>query len=197
MLLLVDSYDSFTWNLVQAFAALGAEVRVVRNDAATAAELVALRPDAVCLGPGPGRPADAGVCLELLDALPDEVPVLGVCLGHQALVEHAGGRLERDPVPTHGKSSLVHHDGDELFAGLPNPFPAGRYHSLRARRETLPPSLRATAWTADGVVMAVRHRELPRHGVQFHPESILTPQGERLLGRFLAMSGAPTLEVTR
>jgi len=186
MILLVDSYDSFTWNLYQAFAALGAEVRVVRNDAAGAAELAALAPRAVCLGPGPGRPRDAGVCLELLDLLPDETPVLGVCLGHQALVEHAGGRLERDPEPTHGRATAIHHDGGPPFTGLPDPFPAGRYHSLRACAADLPASLEPCAWTADGLLMGVRERTRPRFGVQFHPESVLTPLGPRLLGAFLA-----------
>lgn len=191
MLLLIDSYDSFTWNLYQAFASLGEEVRVVRNDTATAAELVALGPDAVCLGPGPGRPRDAGICLDLLDALPDRVPVLGVCLGHQALVEHAGGSLERDPAPTHGRATPVHHDGAAPFAGLPNPFLAGRYHSLRARAEDLPASLERAAWTAEGLIMGARDRTRPRFGVQFHPESILTREGLRLLSGFLASGPAP------
>ena len=189
MILLVDNYDSFTWNLYQAMAALGVEVRVVRNDVLDADGLLALEPAAIVLSPGPGRPEGAGVCLPLLERAPDELPVLGVCLGHQSLVVHAGGQLAVDPVPTHGKASLVHHDGEGLFRGLPNPFSAGRYHSLRAAREDLPAELRLTAWTEDGLVMAVQHRELPRFGIQFHPESILTPQGDRLIGRFLAVAG--------
>jgi anthranilate synthase component 2 len=191
MILLLDNYDSFTFNLYQAMAALGVEVQVHRNDALSVDAILALRPSAVVLSPGPGRPADAGVQPELLERAPDELPILGVCLGHQGLVERYGGSLERDPAPTHGKASLVHHDGDELFADLPNPFPAGRYHSLRAVRDELPKDLRLTAWTSDGLVMAVRHVSLPRFGVQFHPESILSPQGERILARFLERAGEP------
>ena len=189
MILLVDNYDSFTWNLYQAMAGLGAEVDVVRNDAITVEQALARGPSAIVLSPGPGRPANAGICPDLLRRLPDAMPLLGVCLGHQGLVESYGGELEIDPVPTHGKASLVHHDKSDLFADLPNPFPAGRYHSLRARRSALPPELTLTAWTSDGLVMAVRHVKLPRYGVQFHPESILTPQGERLLARFLERAG--------
>ena len=191
MILLVDNYDSFTWNVYQAMAALGAEVEVHRNDAITVERALAMQPSAVVVSPGPGRPSDAGICPELFARLADDVPILGVCLGHQGLVEHYGGELERDPEPTHGKASLVHHDGDRLFRGLPNPFPAGRYHSLRAKRDALPEQLTLTAWTEDGLVMAVRHATLPRYGVQFHPESILTPQGERILAQFLAVAGEP------
>ena len=187
MLLLIDNHDSFTWNVVQGFLGLGAEVEVHRNDAITVGEVLARRPSAVVLSPGPGRPRDAGIQPELLERLPDSIPLLGICLGHQGLVERYGGALERDPVPVHGKSSLVHHAGDPLFADLGNPFHAGRYHSLRAVRATLPPELRVTAWTDAGHVMAVRHATLPRFGLQFHPESILTPGGERILARFLAV----------
>lgn len=189
MILLLDNYDSFTFNLYQAMAALGVEVEVHRNDALSVDQVLARRPAAVVLSPGPGRPADAGIQPELLRRAPDTLPILGVCLGHQGLVERYGGTLERDPAPTHGKASLVHHDGDELFRDLPNPFPAGRYHSLRAVRDALPAELRLTAWTSDGLVMAVRHVSLPRFGVQFHPESILSPQGERILARFLEKAG--------
>ncbi|MBI5362580.1 MAG: aminodeoxychorismate/anthranilate synthase component II [Planctomycetes bacterium] len=189
MLVMIDNYDSFTWNVYQALAGLGAEVAVHRNDALTVDEVLALSPSGIVLSPGPGRPSDAGIQPELLRRLHDSIPLLGVCLGHQGLVERYGGALERDPVPTHGKSSLVHHAGDPLFADLPNPFPAGRYHSLRARRDALPDELELTAWTTEGHVMAVRHRSLPRVGVQFHPESILTPNGERILARFLALCG--------
>lgn len=191
MILLLDNYDSFTFNLYQAIAALGAEVEVHRNDALTVEQVLARAPTAIVLSPGPGKPSDAGIQPELLRRLPDSTPVLGVCLGHQGLVERCGGTLERDPAPTHGKSSLVHHDGDALFRGLPNPFPAGRYHSLRAKRDALPEELRLTAWTAEGLVMAVRHTALPRFGVQFHPESILTPQGSKLVANFLELAGEP------
>jgi anthranilate synthase/aminodeoxychorismate synthase-like glutamine amidotransferase len=189
MILLLDNYDSFTFNLYQAIAALGAEVEVHRNDALTVDQVLARAPTAIVLSPGPGKPSDAGIQPELLRRLPDAMPLLGVCLGHQGLVERCGGVLERDPAPTHGKASLVHHDGDALFRGLPNPFPAGRYHSLRAKRDALPAELRLTAWTAEGLVMAVRHTEVPRFGVQFHPESILTPQGAKLVANFLELAG--------
>jgi anthranilate synthase component II len=189
MILLVDNYDSFTWNLYQAMASLGAQVLVHRNDALTVAQFLALQPQAIVLSPGPGRPADAGVCPELIARLPESIPLLGVCLGHQALVEHCGGELELDPVPTHGKASLVHHDGTGLYRGLANPFPAGRYHSLRAKRDSLPRELALSSWTSEGLVMGVRHEQLPRYGVQFHPESILTPQGSRLLSHFLTVAG--------
>ncbi len=185
MILLVDNYDSFTFNLYQSLAGQGARVDVRRNDALTVDEVLAMRPRAVVLSPGPGRPEGAGICLELLARLPEEVPLLGVCLGHQSLVEHYGGRLELDPEPTHGRASEVHHDGKGLFAGLPNPFAAGRYHSLRAERCSLPQALRLTAWTKEGLVMGVRHEAAPRFGVQFHPESILTPGGDGFLARFL------------
>jgi anthranilate synthase component 2 len=189
MILLIDNYDSFTWNLYQAMAGLGAEVRVVRNDALTTQQALASGASGLVLSPGPGRPKDSGICPELLSRAPSELPILGVCLGHQALVESYGGELEVDPVPTHGKSSLVHHDNEALLEGLPNPFQAGRYHSLRAVREKLPRELVLSAWTSEGHAMAVRHATLPRFGVQFHPESILTPQGERILARFLVVAG--------
>lgn len=189
MILLIDNYDSFVFNLDQALAMLGAEVRVVRNDALTVDAALALEPTAVVISPGPGRPAGAGIVLDLLRALPDHVPVLGVCLGHQALVESEGGELEIDATPMHGKSSLVHHDGSGLFEGMSSPVTCGRYHSLRARRDVLPATLRLAAWTEDGAVMAVEHTSLPRFGVQFHPESILTPLGQRLLARFLSRAG--------
>jgi anthranilate synthase/aminodeoxychorismate synthase-like glutamine amidotransferase len=191
MILLVDNYDSFTWNLYQGFAGLGIEVRVVRNDALGVEQALACGASGLVLSPGPGRPSDSGICPELLRRAGDGLPILGVCLGHQALVERYGGALEVDPVPVHGKSSLVHHDGEALLEGLPNPFQAGRYHSLRAVRASLPRELVLAAWTSEGHVMAVRHATLPRFGVQFHPESILTPQGERILARFLVACGEP------
>jgi len=193
MILLIDNYDSFTFNLYQALAELGAEVEVFRNDALSVDDALAKAPSAVVLSPGPGRPKDSGICPALLAQLPESVPLLGVCLGHQALVEHYGGALEIDPVPVHGKASLVHHDGQGLFKGLPNPVSAGRYHSLRAERASLPSCLQLTAWTDDGLVMAVKHESAPRYGVQFHPESILTPQGNRLLGSFLVAAGEAVL----
>ena len=191
MILLVDNYDSFTWNLYQQMAGLGAEVEVLRNDVHDAAGFLRLGAGAIVLSPGPGRPSDSGACPELIARLDPAVPLLGVCLGHQALVEHYGGELELDPVPVHGKAALVHHDGSELFGDVGSPFQAGRYHSLRARRDRLPDCLELSAWTEDGLVMAVRHTGLPRFGVQFHPESVLTPQGTRLMARFLALAGEP------
>ena len=192
MILLIDNYDSFAYNLFQALASLGAAVEVRRNDAMTAEEAVAAGPAAVVLSPGPGGPRDSGICMDLLSQLPETTPLLGVCLGHQCLVEHYGGSLEVDPAPKHGKVSAIHHDDFGLFPGLPNPFPAGRYHSLRARADRLPEVLRLTAWTDDGVVMAVQHTSAPRYGLQFHPESILTPLGGEVLERFLATVAAPS-----
>ncbi|MGD2017253.1 MAG: aminodeoxychorismate/anthranilate synthase component II [Planctomycetota bacterium] len=189
MILLIDNYDSFVFNLEQALASLGAEVMVVRNDALTVQEALDLEPTAVVISPGPGRPESAGIVLDLLQALPAEVPVLGVCLGHQALVLSEGGALEVDGAPVHGKSSLVHHDQSGLFERMATPMTCGRYHSLRADRAALPESLRLVAWTEDGSVMGVEHRSLPRYGLQFHPESILTPLGESVVARFLSRAG--------
>jgi anthranilate synthase component II len=189
VILLIDNYDSFTWNLVQAFAGLGAEVVVRRNDAFRAREALALGARGIVLSPGPGRPADAGICAEVLRTAPEPLPILGVCLGHQALIESCGGALEVDPVPVHGRASAVRHDGSGLLAGMPDPFAAGRYHSLRADRARLPQQLSVNAWTEDGLVMGVRHLSLPRHGVQFHPESILSPGGPRILASFLELCG--------
>jgi len=186
VILVVDNYDSFTFNLVQLIAATGAEVEVLRNDACGVDEILARRPDGIVLSPGPGRPEDAGVCVELLQrAAP--VPVLGVCLGHQALGVACGAICERAPVLMHGKTSAVRHDGTGVFAGLPDPFVATRYHSLALRPESLPAELVATAWADDGTLMGIAHRALPYHGVQFHPESVLTAEGPRLVGNFLAL----------
>ena len=187
MILVVDHYDSFTWNLVQLVECLGMTTEVVRSDEATAAELLERRPDAVVLSPGPGRPEEAGCFIELLRILPEDVPVLGVCLGHQAMSIVAGGRVER-ATPVHGKASLVHHDGSGIFRRVPDPFEAGRYHSLVVNPESLPAELELTAWSEDGTVMATRHRALPRFGVQFHPESILTPDGPTIVGNFLELA---------
>ena len=193
-LLLIDNYDSFTYNLVQAFMVLGAEVLVRRNDEITVEQAFGLEPTHLCISPGPGTPQGAGVSMEMIEAFAGRVPVFGVCLGHQSLVEVFGGKVVRAGRLMHGKTSLVHHDGRGVFAGLPNPFQAGRYHSLIAQRDTIPPSLEITAWTPEGEIMGVRHRELAAEGVQFHPESILTPDGPALMGNFLRTS-APRREV--
>jgi len=187
VILVIDNYDSFTYNLVQMIAGEGVEVAVVRNDVEPAAELLARRPAGIVVSPGPGRPEDAGVCLELL-ALRPAVPLLGVCLGHQALGAALGARIDRAPTLMHGKTSRVEHDGSGAFAGLPSPFEATRYHSLVVTEETLPEELVANAWSADErVLMGMRHRELPWWGVQFHPESILTEVGPRLMRNFLEL----------
>ncbi len=184
MILVVDHYDSFTYNLVQLVESLGAPTEVVKSDEEPAEALVARGPDAVILSPGPGRPEDAGCFVDLLRLLSAETPVLGVCLGHQAMGIVAGGKVERVE-PVHGKASLVYHEGKGIFAGLPNPFEAARYHSLVVLRDGLPDELELTAWSDDGLVMATQHRGLPRFGVQFHPESILTPDGPAIVRNFL------------
>jgi anthranilate synthase/aminodeoxychorismate synthase-like glutamine amidotransferase len=184
-LLLIDNYDSFTYNLVQAFLVHGAEVIVRRNDEISVDEALTLGATHLCVSPGPGKPADAGVSMRMIEAFAGRIPVFGVCLGHQSLVEVFGGKVVRAGRLMHGKISLVHHDGRGVFAGLANPFQAGRYHSLIAERDAIPPSLEVTAWTPEGEIMGVRHRELAVEGVQFHPESILTPDGPRLMGNFL------------
>jgi len=188
-LLLIDNYDSFTYNLVQAFLVLGADVLVHRNDAITVAEARSLAPTHLCISPGPGTPRDAGISMEMIRAFCGELPVLGVCLGHQSIVEAFGGEVVRAGRLMHGKVSPVHHDDRGVFAGLPQPFDAGRYHSLIARPESLPAILEVTARTAEGEIMGVRHAELAVEGVQFHPESVLTPQGPLLLGNFLKYRG--------
>jgi anthranilate synthase/aminodeoxychorismate synthase-like glutamine amidotransferase len=189
-LLLIDNYDSFTYNLVQAFLVLGAEVSVYRNDALTPREARELAPTHLCISPGPGTPYDAGVSMDMIRAFAGSIPVLGVCLGHQAIWEVFGGKVVRAARLMHGKTSLMRHDGSALFAGLPQPCEVGRYHSLIAAPETLPAALAVTARTAEGEIMAVHHRTLAVAGVQFHPESILTPDGPRLLENFLRYSDA-------
>jgi anthranilate synthase/aminodeoxychorismate synthase-like glutamine amidotransferase len=184
-LLLIDNYDSFTYNLVQAFLVLDAEVLVYRNDALTVAAAQALRPTHLVISPGPGRPDDAGSSLAMIGAFAGEIPVLGVCLGHQSIVQHFGGEIIGAAALMHGKTSLVQHDGATLYRTLPNPFEVGRYHSLAANRESMPSDLIVTARTTDGEIMGVRHRQLNVEGVQFHPESVLTPEGPRLLQNFL------------
>jgi len=193
-LLLIDNYDSFTYNLVQAFLVLGAEVLVHRNDAISIEAARALEPTHVCISPGPGTPREAGVSMDMIRAFAGRVPVLGVCLGHQSLVEVYGGEIVRAGRLMHGKVSQVEHDGRGVFRGLPQPFAAGRYHSLIARPETVPAVLEVTARTREAEIMGVRHRELSIEGVQFHPESILTPEGPKLLGNFLAMRGGRRVE---
>jgi anthranilate synthase component 2 len=188
MILVVDHYDSFTYNLVQLVESLGRETLVVKSDERPADELVATAPEAVLLSPGPGHPRDAGCFTELLDTLPPTTPVLGVCLGHQALGLQCGGTVDR-AAPVHGKASLVYHEGRGILEGVSVPFEAGRYHSLVVERDDLPAELELTAWTEDGLVMATQHRELPRFGVQFHPESILTPEGPRIVENFLRLTG--------
>ena len=187
-LLLIDNYDSFTYNLVQAFLVLGAEVSVYRNDALTPSEALSLAPTHLCISPGPGTPYDAGVSMDMIRAFAGSIPVLGVCLGHQSIVEVFGGKVVRAARLMHGKTSLMRHDGSTLFVGLPQPCEVGRYHSLIAAPESLPEVLAVTARTDEGEIMAVRHRTLTVEGVQFHPESILTPAGPRLLENFLTYS---------
>ena len=184
--LVIDNYDSFVYNLVQYLGELGAEPVVHRHDALSVDELAALRPDAVLVSPGPGRPEDAGVSNELIRRLAGVTPILGVCLGHQCIGQVFGGDVVRAPAVMHGKTSLVHHSGAGVLAGLPNPFEATRYHSLVIDPTTVPDELEVTAQTDDGVIMAVRHRELAVEGVQFHPESVLTQAGRHLLANFLA-----------
>jgi anthranilate synthase component 2/para-aminobenzoate synthetase component 2 len=188
-LLLIDNYDSFTYNLVQAFMVLGADVRVVRNDEITTGQALALAPTHLCISPGPGRPEDAGVSLAMIGAFAGRVPVFGVCLGHQSLVQHFGGRIVSAERLMHGKTSMISHDGKGVFRGLPSPFEAGRYHSLAAEDQSMPACLEVTARSERGEIMGVRHRELPLEGVQFHPESVLTPEGNRLMENFLRISG--------
>ena len=185
--LLIDNYDSFTYNLVQSFLVLGAEVAVHRNDQITVAQALLLEPSHVVISPGPGRPEDAGVSLDMIAAFAERTPILGVCLGHQSLVQHFGGRIVSAARLMHGKTSMIEHDGKVLFAGLPQPCEVGRYHSLAAQRDSIPACLEVTARTEGGEIMGVRHRELPLEGVQFHPESVLTPEGDQLLDNFLQL----------
>ena len=194
MLLLIDNYDSFTYNLWHYLGELGAEVAVHRNDALTVAEAMALKPTAIVISPGPCDPDRAGICLDLIGAAATEgLPVFGVCLGHQSIGQAMGGRVVRAPTPMHGKTDAIHHGGQGIFADLPTPFTATRYHSLVVERDGLPDSLEVTAETADGLIMGFQHRALPLHGVQFHPESIASDHGHRLLRRFLELAGVPGL----
>ena len=195
MILVIDNYDSFTYNLVHYLNELGAETVVYRNDALTVAEALAMRPEAVLLSPGPKAPDDAGICLQLIAEAPNDLPMLGVCLGHQAIGQSFGGDVVRGSTPMHGKTSQIHHRGDGVFRNLPDGFTATRYHSLCVARETFPSVLKITAWTADGDIMGLEHRSRPLHGVQFHPESIATECGHALLGNFLDLAGVPRLAV--
>lgn len=185
MVLIIDNYDSFTYNLYQYVAKLGYAVQVVRNDAVTAADVASRSYQAIIISPGPGTPSQAGITKEVIVRCTGRVPILGVCLGHQAIGEVFGGQVVPAPVPVHGKASLIQHCGTGLYRGLPNPLPAGRYHSLMVARDSVPPCLEVTAATADGLVMGLRHRHYPVEGVQFHPESVLTPAGLQLLANFL------------
>lgn len=187
-MLLIDNYDSFTYNLVQAFAAQGASVVVYRNDAITVEEAKVTEPTHLVISPGPGRPEDAGVSLDMIAAFANDIPVLGVCLGHQCLVQHFGGRIVSAERLMHGKTSTAKHDGKTIYAGLSQPFEVGRYHSLCAEHDTLPDELELTAETDRGEIMGVRHRTLPLEGVQFHPESVLTPEGDTLMANFMRLS---------
>jgi anthranilate synthase/aminodeoxychorismate synthase-like glutamine amidotransferase len=188
-LLLVDNYDSFTYNLVQAFLVIGAEVLVHRNDQITLAEADALQPTHLCISPGPGTPYDAGVSMDMIRHFAGRLPILGVCLGHQSITEAFGGKVVRNSRLMHGKTSPIEHDETGVFEGLPTPLEVGRYHSLVAQPASMPPQLLVTARTAEGEIMGLRHRDLMIEGVQFHPESVLTPQGPAMLANFMRQQG--------
>jgi anthranilate synthase/aminodeoxychorismate synthase-like glutamine amidotransferase len=186
MLLVIDNYDSFTYNLVQYLGELGAEMKIFRNDEVTVDAIEnELKPEKLLISPGPGTPDDAGVTLETIERFAGKVPILGVCLGHQAIGQHFGGKVVRGPEPVHGKPVVIHHDGKTIFEGVPDNFNAGRYHSLVVERDSLPDDLEISAESPDGLIMGLRHREMKIEGVQFHPESILTEHGKQLLQNFL------------
>jgi anthranilate synthase component 2 len=189
MILVIDNYDSFTYNLVHYLNELGGQTLVRRNDALSVQEALGLKPQAVLLSPGPCTPDEAGICLPLLRGAPEDLPILGVCLGHQSIGQAYGGEVVRAKSIMHGKTSEIHHNGKGVFAGMPNPFVATRYHSLAVRRESLPEELEVTAWTEDGEIMGFQHKTRPVHGVQFHPESIATEGGHQLLANFLDLAG--------
>ena len=191
MILVIDNYDSFTYNLVHYLNELGAETLVYRNDAITVEEALGQKPDGVLLSPGPCTPNEAGICLELIEKAPENLPILGVCLGHQSIGQAFGGDVVSAKATMHGKISPIHHTGKGVFAGMPQDFIATRYHSLSVARETLPEVLEITAWTEDGEVMGFQHKTRPIHGVQFHPESIATEGGHHLLANFLELAGVP------
>jgi anthranilate synthase/aminodeoxychorismate synthase-like glutamine amidotransferase len=185
MILVIDNYDSFTYNLVQYLGELGADLEVVRNDQTTVEAIDKQAPERIVISPGPKTPSEAGICLDVIAAFSGRIPILGVCLGHQAIGQAFGGRVIRAPQLMHGKTSEIQHDGKTIFGGLPNPFPATRYHSLIVERENLPDCLEISATTSDGLIMGLRHKHMKVEGVQFHPESILTMAGKQLLGNFL------------
>jgi len=187
MLFIVDNYDSFTYNLVQYLGELGTEIIVRRNDQTTIAEIERLDPERIVISPGPKTPTEAGICLELIKHFTGRKPILGVCLGHQAIGQAFGGKVIRAPQVMHGKTSMISHDGKTLFSGLPNPFPATRYHSLIVERESLPECLEISATSPEGLIMGLRHKGTKTEGVQFHPESVLTEAGKQLLGNFLRL----------
>jgi len=187
MLIIIDNYDSFTYNLVQYFGELGAEMKVLRNDVVTVADLEKLNPSRICISPGPCTPNEAGISCDVIEYFGPKLPVFGVCLGHQSIGQVYGGKVIRAKELMHGKTSPIHHGGKSVFKGLPDPFVATRYHSLIVERESLPDSLEITAETEDGVIMGLKHKEFPVHGVQFHPESILTEEGKSLIQNFLQM----------
>lgn len=189
MILLIDNYDSFTYNLFQYLSELGAETRVVRNDQISVEEIEKLSPQGIVVSPGPCTPNEAGISLSIFEKLAGKFPVLGVCLGHQSMGQAFGGKVIRAKVPMHGKVSEIHHDGKGIFRGLANPFEATRYHSLVVEKQSLPESLEVSAWTSDGEIMGLRHKSLPVEGVQFHPESILTTEGKKLIANFLQQCG--------
>lgn len=187
MILMIDNYDSFTYNLVQYLGELGADLKVYRNNKITVREIEALKPDKIVVSPGPCTPDEAGISIEAIKTFSGRIPILGVCLGHQSIGQAFGGIVKRAPQVRHGKTSAIHHDGGTIFKNLTNPFTATRYHSLIVERETLPACLEVSAWTDDGLIMGLRHREHPTEGVQFHPESILTFEGMKLLDTFLSL----------
>ncbi len=187
MILVIDNYDSFTYNLVQYLGELGAELEVRRNDQVALDEIARLKPERIVISPGPKTPSEAGICLEVIQTFSGQIPILGVCLGHQAIGQAFGGRVIRAPEIMHGKTSSIAHDGKTIFSGLPNPFPATRYHSLIVERDTLPGCLEISATSPDGLIMGLRHKEAKVEGVQFHPESVLTGAGKQLLANFLKL----------
>ncbi len=187
MILVIDNYDSFTYNLVQYLGELGGDIQVVRNDQTTVEAIRQQAPERIVISPGPKTPSEAGICLDVITAFSGRIPILGVCLGHQAIGQAFGGQVIRAPQLMHGKTSQIEHDGKTIFEGLPNPFPATRYHSLIVARESLPECLEVSACTADGLIMGLRHKEMKVEGVQFHPESILTKAGKQLLANFLRL----------
>jgi len=196
MIVMIDNYDSFTFNLVQYLAELGEELIVFRNDEVSVDDILRMKPDSIVISPGPGRPADAGISIDLIKAAADKIPILGVCLGHQSIGEAFGGKVVHAGTLVHGKTSQIFHDGRTIFRGIPSPFTATRYHSLIVDKETLPSCFEISAETKDGLIMAIRHREYPIEGVQFHPESILTSEGKAILKNFLSIGQSREVAVS-